>query len=402
MNSVELKDAIHNAVVECRSIVETCKTELRELTEDEKNRIDELKSIIGDKKNELKALEDELDAIELPNEEIEEKNITKQKEMEKKSFSLLRAVRSIVNNQTMDAVDAAVINAGTEEMRKAGVSFAGQIQLPVENRAAITVAAEGEDVVATDIFDILEPLRAKNVLVNAGAKFMGGLVGNVKVPVMSASNVTWEGETGAAKDGAGSFTNVELTPKRLTAYIDISKQFLVQDSVGAEAVIRQDLINAINSKLEATILGDGAGSATQPAGIFYNETATVITDFKGITDLEAKVEEANVYGEMKYLVSPSAKAALRNMPKSAKTTQLVMEGYEIDGADVLSTTNVAKNKFVFGDFSNLAIGSWGAIDLTVDPYSQATNGCVRLVINAYFDAKKLRPEAFAFATTATA
>ena len=402
MNSVELKDAIHNAVVECRSIVETCKTELRELTEDEKNRIDELKSIIEDKKNELKALEDELDAIELPNEEIEEKNITKQKEMEKKSFSLLRAVRSIVNNQTMDAVDAAVINAGTEEMRKAGVSFAGQIQLPVENRAAITVAAEGEDVVATDIFDILEPLRAKNVLVNAGAKFMGGLVGNVKVPVMSASNVTWEGETAAAKDGAGSFTNVELTPKRLTAYIDISKQFLVQDSVGAEAVIRQDLINAINSKLEATILGDGAGSATQPAGIFNGETATVITDFKGITELEAKVEEANVYGEMKYLVSPSAKAALRNMPKSTKTTQLVMEGYEIDGADVLSTTNVAKNTFVFGDFSNLAIGSWGAIDLTVDPYSQATNGCVRLVINAYFDAKKLRNEAFAFATTATA
>lgn len=402
MNSVELKDAIHNAVVECRSIVETCKTELRELTEDEKNRIDELKSIIEDKKNELKALEDELDAIELPNEEIEEKNITKQKEMEKKSFSLLRAVRSIVNNQTMDAVDAAVINAGTEEMRKAGVSFAGQIQLPVENRAAITVTAEGTDVVATDIFDILEPLRAKNVLVNAGAKFMGGLVGNVKVPVMSASNVTWEGETAAAKDGAGAFTNVELTPKRLTAYIDISKQFLVQDSVGAEAVIRQDLINAINSKLEATILGDGAGSVTQPAGIFNGATLKTVTDFKGITELEATVEEANVYGEMKYLVSPSAKAALRNMPKSTKTTQLVMEGYEIDGAEVLSTTNVAKNKFVFGDFSNLAIGSWGAIDLTVDPYSQATNGCVRLVINAYFDAKKLRNEAFAFATTATA
>lgn len=402
MNSVELKDAIHNAVVECRSIVDTCKTELRELTEDEKNRIDELKSIINEKKQELKALEDELNNIELPDEEIEEnKNIDK-KEMEKKSFSLLRAVRSIVNNQTLDAVDAAVINAGTEEMRKAGVSFAGQIQLPVENRAAITVAAEGEDVVATDIFDILEPLRAKNVLVNAGAKFMGGLVGNVKVPVMSASNVTWEGETAAAKDGAGAFTNVELSPKRLTAYIDISKQFLVQDSVGAEAVIRQDLINAINSKLEATILGDGAGSATQPAGIFNGATLKTVTDFKGITELEATVEEANVYGEMKYLVSPSAKAALRNMPKSTKTTQLVMEGYEIDGATVLSTTNVAKNKFVFGDFSNLAIGSWGAIDLTVDPYSQATNGCVRLVINAYFDAKKLRNEAFAFATTATA
>ena len=397
MNSVELKDFIHNAVIECRNIVEGCKKDLREMTDEEKTRFNELKEEIETKKNELKALEDELNKIEIPNEEIEEEKNINNKEMEKKSFSLLRAVRSIVNNQTMDSVDAAVINAGAEEMRKAGVSFAGQIQLPtMENRAAITVAAEGTDVVATDIFNILEPLRAKLVLVDAGAKFMSGLVGNVKVPVMSKSNVTWEGETAAAKDGAGSFTNVELTPKRLTAYIDISKQFLVQDSVSAEAMIRQDLINAIAAKLEATVLGDAAGSATQPAGMFYGADTETITNFLNITNLEATVEEADVYGEMKYIVSPTAKAALRNMPKSAKTNQLVMEGHEIDGATVLSTTNVPANKLIFGDFSNLAIGSWGAIDLTVDPYSQATNGCVRLVINAYFDAKKLRDVAFAY------
>lgn len=397
MNSVELKDFIHNAVIECRNIVEGCKKDLREMTDEEKTRFNELKEEIETKKNELKALEDELNKIEIPNEEIEEEKNINNKEMEKKSFSLLRAVRSIVNNQTMDSVDAAVINAGAEEMRKAGVSFAGQIQLPtMENRAAITVAAEGTDVVATDIFNILEPLRAKLVLVDAGAKFMSGLVGNVKVPVMSKSNVTWEGETAAAKDGAGAFTNVELTPKRLTAYIDISKQFLVQDSVSAEAMIRQDLINAVAAKLEATILGEAAGSATQPAGMFYGADTETITNFLNITNLEATVEEADVYGEMKYIVSPTAKAALRNMPKSAKTNQLVMEGHEIDGATVLSTTNVPANKLIFGDFSNLAIGSWGAIDLTVDPYSQATNGCVRLVINAYFDAKKLRDVAFAY------
>lgn len=33
-------------------------------------------------------------------------------------------------------------------------------------------------------------------------------------------------------------------------------------------------------------------------------------------------------------------------------------------------------------------------DLTVDPYTQAANGKVRLVINAYFDAKPRRAEAF--------
>ena len=48
------------------------------------------------------------------------------------------------------------------------------------------------------------------------------------------------------------------------------------------------------------------------------------------------------------------------------------------------------------------IGQWGAIDLTVDPYSQATNGKVRLVVNAYFDAKPRRADAFVAKTLPTA
>jgi HK97 family phage major capsid protein len=223
------------------------------------------------------------------------------------------------------------------------------------------------------------------------------LVGDVQVPVMGASNVTWEGEIADAKDGAGAFSNVKLQPERLTAYIDISKQVLAQDSLSAEALIRQDLINAINSKLEATILGSESG-ANQPTGLFNGITATSVTDFAGVCNLEAAIEDANVVGECKYVMSNKAKAAFRNMAKSAKSTQLVMEGGMIDGTPVLNTSNVEGKNFIYGDFSNLAIGQWGGIDLTVDPYTKAASGQVRLVVNAYFDAKVLRPEAFAFGT----
>lgn len=328
----------------------------------------------------------------------EETKLTTKTTMEKR-FSLISAINDVANNKRLDDISTAVINAGVNEMRKAGVNYGGQIQLPTsELRSSVTVTAEGEDVVATDLYDILEPLRAKNVLLNAGAKFITGLVGNVRVPVMGASNVTWEGENGAAKDGAPTFSSVELSPKRLTAYIDISKQFLAQDSAGAEAMIRQDLVNAINTKLEQTILGSGAGSATTPKGMSNNIVPTTIADFAGITALEAKVEAANVLGECKYIVSPTLKGKLRNMAKSAKTTQLVMEGGEIDGTPVLTTSNASS--IIYGDWSNLAVGQWGSVDITVDPYSRAANGEVRLVVNAYFDAKVLRPEAFAFGTIA--
>jgi hypothetical protein len=115
--------------------------------------------------------------------EVEEKTIinnSNSKKIMEKRFSLVNAINSVANNQNVDDVTMTVTSQGREEMRKAGMSFGGQIQLPVEElRSAVTVDAEGEDVVATDIYDVLAPLRAKNVLVQAGAKFLTGLVGDV-------------------------------------------------------------------------------------------------------------------------------------------------------------------------------------------------------------------------------
>lgn len=284
--------------------------------------------------------------------------------MKEQRFSLLKAIRNVAENRQLDNVTAAVCIEGMKELRAAGLSTVGQIYIPtMETRAAVSVASEGVDVVATDLYDIIEPLRAKNVLVQAGAKFYTGLTNNAQIPVMTGSNVNWAGETAAATDGNVLFNNVTLTPKRLTAYVDISKMLLAQDSIGVENAIRQDLINAINSKLESTILGKGAKSATTPAGIFNGKTPTKVTDFEGLVGLEAKVEEANVLGGISYIASPSARASFRNMMKGSRgTAQLAYTDGTLDGTPVYSTSNVEAKTFVVGDFSNLAIGSWGGIN----------------------------------------
>ena len=366
---------------------------------------DESKSC-GDKPDESKSCDNEPDEMDDPDDKYDhddkdddyKENISNRNKM-KKQFSLLKAINDIANNRSLDAVSQAVINAGADEMRSAGQSFSGQIQLPVESRAAVTVTDEHDDVIEVQFADLLTPLRAKNVLVAAGAKYMSGLIGDVQVPIMGAGNVTWEGEVASAKEAGYTFTSKKLQPKRLTAYVDISKQFLVQDSIGAEQAIRADIVAAINSKLESTILGSAQGSTTTPAGIFYGQTPKKITTFKDICDLEASIEDANVIGECKYVMSNKAKAALRNMPKSSKSTQLVMENGEVDGTPVLNTSNVEAQNIAYGDWNNLAIGQWGSIDLVVDPYTLAKDGQVRIVINAFFDAVTLRPEAFAFGTT---
>ena len=157
-----------------------------------------------------------------------------------------------------------------------------QINLAELNKRAYTVADNGEAVVETDIFDIMKPLYDKNVLVAAGAKYMTGLVGDVQVPVMTGVAATWEGEVDETAEGAGSFTQVKLSPKRLSVRVPVSLQLLSQDGVGVENAIREDIINAVNQKLEATILGAGAGDANTPAGLFNGATKNTIADFSDI------------------------------------------------------------------------------------------------------------------------
>lgn len=377
MNSLELIDHKEQLQIKAEAILSGAEKESRKLTDDESVSFNKLVEEISKTEEEIRKINNNL------NKELNTKTM--------ENFSLLKAINDVANNRQLDERSAEVVNAGAAEMRKSGLSFNGQIQLPVEERADVqaTVATAGAEAVATDKLNILEPLRANLVMAQAGATVMTGLVGNVSIPMYDGTTVGWEGEIDAAKDGAGTFSDVEFTPKRLTAFIDVSKQFLLQDSVGAEEMLRNDIVKALSNKLEATILGDEAGDTKKPAGIFNGAGAADVT-YSGTVDMEMALEDANVMGEYCYVVSPKAKAALRKAKKG--DNGFVMEDGEVNGIKVLCTS--ASKGVVLGNFSEYVIAQWGAIDLVIDPYTQAANGKVRLVINAYFDAKPRRSEAF--------
>lgn len=418
MNSLEIKERVAILTSNCKDILARCRAEYREMTEDENAEFQKTKEEIIALKKQLADLEEKLKSYEVEDVELEKedevmgascedkdelnkryKNNNISTNMKKKQFSLLRAINDVVNNRSFDAETQSVIDAARKEMR--GTTFSGQIQIPF-TRAAITVDANGADTVGVEVFDFEKPLRAKNILFNAGAKWLTGLHGDVQIPVMGGSSCYWEGEVDAAQDGGITFTSVKLSAKRLSAQLLISKQYLMQTSESAEAILREDLVNAISAKLEQTILGNGAGDANTPKGMFNGKVFSAATDtFGKLTALEAEVEDANVLNPITYVCSNKAKAAFRSMAKSTKNTQLVMEGGEIDGTPVYSSSNVIDNGFIVGDFSNLVIAQFGnGIDLVVDPYSKASEGCIKIIVNAYFDAKVLRESAFAYGKTA--
>lgn len=412
MNSVEIQDKKSTLKQRCIDIVETCKAEVREMTDEEKQEFDENKEKIKELNEELKSLREKLDEYEkdLPQEEEDDetednnnnKNSINRSMENKKEFRLLDAINAVVNNRKFTEEQEAVFAEGAKEMRHAGISVAGQITLPTEQRT-VKVTGEGgehDDVIDTDFQQIIDPLRANSVLAKAGAKFLTNCVNDVQYPILNAGNVAWADEVAEASGFGSTFDSVKLTPKRLTASIAISKQFLAQDSIGAEEAIRRDLGNAIIDRLEATILGSASGSTNQPEGMFYSASSSAmsasISSFTDVCDLEAKVEDNNVNGKLVYVASNKAKAALRSMDKGGKHTQLVYENGEVDGTPLYNTSNVSGKTYIVGDFSYLAVAQWAGMDITVDIYSRAKYGEVVLTINTYWDAKKLVPGAFGY------
>lgn len=381
MNTLELKDKKEQLKKRAEELISGAEKEVRKLNEGEQNELNTILKEVSDIDEEIR--------------KIEQDNLKGNKTMEK--FSLLKAINDVANNRQLDERAQEVVNAGIAEMRKAGQNYSGQIVLPIEERSDIqaTVATAGQENVAEDKLGILEPLRANLVLAQAGASYMTGLVGNVSIPAYSGSNVLWADENGDAADGAGTFSEVNLEPKRLTAYIDVSKQFLIQDSNSAEEMLKRDIVAAISNKLESTILGNAAGSTNKPAGMLNGvETDSTAITYGDIVDMESTLEGNNVKGDIKFIVSPSAKATLKKTKLDEGSGKFVMEDGEVNGYPVLCTSAVAGKGVIYGNFADLVIGQWGGIDLTVDPYTQAAKGKVRLVINAYFDAKPRRTEAF--------
>lgn len=373
-NSLEYTDAINQLVKRNSDIIKLAKTESRELSDEESQEFDK-------NEEDIKELEDEKEELE---KSLENPNCDDEKE-EKKS-------NKNINVNTMETKNFSLV----EEIRSSMESHK-PIML---NRAAMTVASEGEDVVATEVWNVWEPLRQENVLVNAGAKLYTGLEGDVQIPLFSKGQVGWKGETATADDGNGSFSSVSLSPKRITGKFPISLQFLAQTTPDVEAAIRKDIADAFNDKIEETLLSDVIGSATQPSGLFYGLSPKALKDYAALLDMEAEIEEDN-FKNCKYVVSPKAKAALKGMIKGTNATGMVMEGEYIDGTQAYVTSNVEPKLGLYGAFDNLVIGIWD--DLRIDVVADSTtlaNGQIMIILNGFADAKLVRSNALvAFDTT---
>lgn len=392
MDKLEILNQIKSKRLEIAQILDSVATDKRDVTNVEKINMESLKS-------EITELE-----TRLANANSKPQTIIGKLGTENEKFQLTSFFRNLADGKNFSDVENEVLKLGQDSFKGSGLSYRGAtLPLNFEKRtlAAGTTGA-GAEIVAEEKFDLLLPLRAKNVLAQAGATVLDNLVGNISIPIFTGSTASWKGENITAGDGGGGFIEKEFSPKRLTVYLPVSKLLLIQNSVGAEQKLQQDLVNAINSKLEETLLGASAGTSTQPAGIFYGATVTVTgaTSFANVVNLETTINTNNAdYGNLKYIVHPATLGKMKTTPKTANTASFIAENNQVNGYSYITTTHIPAIEtgkgVIFGNWSDLYLCFWSGLDVTVDTLTGAKDGIVNYIINLYVDGGAVRTESFA-------
>ena len=76
-----------------------------------------------------------------------------------------------------------------------------------------------------------------------------------------------------AADGGNNFGKLDLTPLRLSSYVDISKQLLLQNGMGAQQAIVADLGRAAGAKIDAAMFA--AANVTSAPGAIAATTGVL-------------------------------------------------------------------------------------------------------------------------------
>jgi HK97 family phage major capsid protein len=326
---------------------------------------------------------------------------------ETRSYSLLRALNALANPGDRSAQAAAgfEIECSLAAAQKRGKSSSGLFVPHEVLQRDLTkgTTTAGGHTVATDLLagSFIDLLRNAMVINGMGTQFLTGLVGDIAIPKHAgAATAYWVTESGAPTESQQTFGQVTMSPKTVGAFTDISRKLILQSSIGVEAFVQRDLATVLAQAIQsAAILG---GGTNEPTGILSTSgigdvaggTNGLAPTWAHIVALETAVAVANAdVGTLGYLTNAKVRGRLKGTEKfSAGTGAPVwaegntpLNGYRAGVTNAVpsnltkGTASGIASAIIFGNFADLLIGMWGGLELTVDPYTGATSGTVRVV-----------------------
>jgi len=342
---------------------------------------------------------------------LENENIGLTKK-EVRQFSVVRAIAALANPGDRRLREAAAFEFEVSEAaaQRYGRSASGLMVptdvLGVWKQRDLNTSDDNE-IVATNLLanEFIDVLRNSASVMQAGARMMPGLVGNVAIPKKTAASTAgWiSTEGGAASESEPTFGTVSLTPRNLGAFTDMTRQLILQSTPSIEQLVRDDLTQALALAIDKAAL-EGTGLSGQPTGILSTvgvnkptSFAAAVPTFAEMVALETAVAEDNaLFGNLAYITDAATYGGLKTKTKDAGSGMFVLESGQANGYTVYRTQQATAGNVYFGNFQDCMVGFWGGLDLTVDPYTSSTTGTVRIVALQTVDVALRNPVSFAY------
>ena len=408
MDSIKLKEKKNELLDKIEAVEALATEEKRSLNEVEQTEIDGYFSEVEKLKREITLAEKIEKAKAERAAEIKPVDTTVQKENKeerdlKKSLSVRSALSALYNHEQFTGAEAEAHQEAVNEMRefkKTPKGFAiPSWMMNTEKRTDIDQATSA--IAPTEVGAYVDGLRENAIHTAVGIRPMQ-LTGDYKIPIVGSQSLAWAtAENSAAADGGANFTSDTLTPFRLTGFVDVSNEVLLQNGNGALEAVMRDLGRETANKIDAAMFSTASVSNAPPSlgaksGILTFTEATYTANASILSDLveaeQTLAENQGLSGNLRYVCAP---ILMGDLKKSAQVASVipameggvgaqVVNGYPINFT-VACTNATASGDGYFGNFDGVVMGYWGGMDMSLDPYSVLLNDQVRIVVHRHVD-----------------
>lgn len=336
-----------------------------------------------------------------------------------RSYSLLRAVSAIVNNDWSKAGFEREVSleigkktsketqgffmptnlpfAPTEEHLRAWHLLGGGKGMQQRAPYLVGTAGQGGNLVQTQLMydQFIEVLRNQLVTALLGARYLTGLGGNIDIPrQISQTAGYWVAESGAPTEAEATFDKVALRPKTVGALSKMSRLMLLQATPAIEMIAREDLMKIMALAIDVAALS-GSGASNQPTGIVNQSGVGAVVGgtnganltFDHIIQLQYATKFANApQGSTGYALNSKAVGYLST--QKATTGQYLWDpqgGLTNASPDKLKGRSYAESQqlrstltkgsssgicseLIYGNWQELLIAEWGVTEIMVNPY----------------------------------
>ena len=360
-----------------------------------------------------------------------------------RKYSTIRAMRTaLVEKRSLDGLEGEISRDIT---LKTGVSPQG-FYIPLGNEPDyqqflygkagaetrdLSTSTGGGSIFVTGETPLIEMLRNNLVVKRAGARVITDASGQFGFVRQTASAVSyWVDEGVPASPSNQTLDQVTFSGKQCISLTNVTKSFLKQSSIDAEAFVKQDLAAVLAQAIDIAAI-NGAGGTAAPLGILQDTAVQALsTSLAGgsatgdpltwarIVALESAINGSNANrGKMALVTTNAVRGYLKVTPKIGSTfpvfgwdnpTDESFDGF-VNGYRTYATSNVPSNLVkgasgatlsaaIFGNWNDLVLAQWGGIDVLVNPYTLQAAGGETISAAIFADSKVVRPASFRILT----